>query len=506
MKNLRPSRSLTPAQTETGLKLVIADGMAAEAMVVFTSGTFLTAMAIKLGATNFQLGLFAALPTFTTIFQLVAIWLVQRFNNRRVITALFNLLARLPIITIGLLPFLFTGGTSVEVIFLLLFFQHIFGDIAGASWNSWVKDLVPEKQLGSFFSRRIRIAQMLNVTLSLATAFGIDYVKAHYPADEAVTYNILFLIGGALGLISVAFLLRTPEPRAKKLNSKLLTLFTLPLRTRNFKNLLVFNSCWAFALNLATPFFSVYLLKTLSLPLSYVISLGILSQLSGILSYKLWGQYTDRFSNKTIIGICAPLYACCILLFAFTAMPSSRAGTLGLLLPVYLISGWSVAGVNLALSNIGLKLASKNEAIAYLSVKNMFVAFFSTVAPLAGGLLADFFASHRFTWNMQFASAHSVNSFTLVNLQGWNYLFIFGGLLALLSLQLLRRVSEPGETDKARAVIHMRAGFRKKLRKSFGREVADRVYLPAIIAKRRSRRLLKQKRYSAFAVLDKNLN
>ncbi|WP_299516674.1 MFS transporter [Mucilaginibacter sp.] len=505
--NLRPSKSLTKDQTESGLKLVIADGMSAEAMVVFTSGTFLTAMAISLGATNFQLGLFAALPTFTTIFQLAAIWLVQRFNNRRVITALFNLLARLPVIAIGLIPFLFTTGTSIEVLFLLLFFQHIFGDIAGASWNAWVKDLVPEKQLGAFFSRRIRMAQTLNVTLSLATAFCIDYIKAHYPADEVITYNILFLIGGGFGLLSVGFLLRTPEPRATPINDRLLTLFIMPLRNKNFKNLLIFNSFWAFALNLATPFFSVYMLKTIGLPLSYVISLGILSQLSGILSYKLWGLYTDRFSNKTIISISAPLYIVCILLFAFTAMPSSELFRLGLLVIIYLVSGWSAAGTNLALSNIGLKLASKNEAIAYLSVKNMFVAFFSTIAPLIGGLLADFFATHQFNWNMQFISTNSVTNFTLVNLQGWNYFFIFGGLLAMLSLRFLGRVTEPGETAKARAVIHLRANLRKKLRKQLGREVADRVYLPAIIARRRSKKLLKQKRYSAFPVLpDKNLS
>lgn len=70
MSRLRPTRHLSQTQIARGLRLVIADGMTAEAMVVFTSGTFLTAMAIRLGATNFQLGLFAALPTFTTIFQL----------------------------------------------------------------------------------------------------------------------------------------------------------------------------------------------------------------------------------------------------------------------------------------------------------------------------------------------------------------------------------------------------------------------------------------------------
>ena len=87
MLNLHPSRKLSAGQIQRGLNLVIADGMTSEAMVVFTSGAFLTIMAIQLGATNFQLGLFAALPTFTTIFQLFSIWLVRKLNNRRLIAA-----------------------------------------------------------------------------------------------------------------------------------------------------------------------------------------------------------------------------------------------------------------------------------------------------------------------------------------------------------------------------------------------------------------------------------
>ncbi|MGN6398253.1 MAG: MFS transporter [Mucilaginibacter sp.] len=492
--NLRPSRSLTKEQVARGLRLVIADGMTAEAMVVFTSGTFLTAMAIHLGATNFQLGLFAALPTFTTIFQLFSIWLVRKFNNRRAIAALFNLLARLPILAIGLIPFLFTGGTSIQILFIMLFFQHIFGDIAGASWNSWIKDLVPVQQMGAFFSRRTRMSQTLNVTLSLATAFAIDYVKAHYPQQEIIAYNILFLIGGSLGLLSVAFLLGTPELRARKINDKLLTLFKMPLKNLNFRNLLIFNSFWAFALNLATPFFAVYMLETVKLHLSYVIALGILGQLSGILSYRVWGKYTDRFSNKTIIGICAPLYILCILAFAFTAAFHTRLLTVGLLTLIYLISGMAIAGINLALNNVSLKLASNDEAIAYISVKNMFVAFFSTIAPLIGGLLADFFATHEFSGNLQFKSAHGVSNFTLISLQGWNYFFIIGGLLALLSLRFLNRVQESGEIDKERAVTFIRARIRSRLEENLGQRIAQGILLPSNIVRKRNKKRFKQRR------------
>jgi MFS family permease len=496
MSYWRPSRNISPAQTARGLRLVIADGMTAEAMVVFTSGTFLTAMAIRLGASNFELGLFAALPTFTTIFQLFSIWLVRRFNNRRLIAAIFNFLARLPILAIGLIPFLFTRGTSIEVLFLLLFFQHIFGDIAGASWNAWMKDLVPAGQMGAFFSRRTRLSQTLNVTLSLATAFAIDYVKAHFPQDEILVYHILFLIGGSLGLISVGFLLGTPEPRARRINDRLLTLFRRPLQNRNFRNLLIFNSCWAFALNLATPFFAVYLLETIKLPLSYVIGLGILGQLSGILSYRVWGKYTDRFSNKTIIAICAPLYILCLFAFAFTAVPGNLLGRLTLLMVIYLISGWAIAGINLALNNVGLKLAARDEAIAYISVKNMFVAFFSTIAPLIGGLLADFFATHEFSGSLQFKSTNSITTFTLINLQGWNYFFIIGGLLALVSLRFLNRVQESGEIDKGRAVTFLRARVRNRLEESLGRHLAYGLFLPADLVRRRVKKRSKKRRNS----------
>ncbi|MFD0766919.1 MFS transporter [Mucilaginibacter lutimaris] len=484
--NLRPLEKITTGQLNSGLKLVIADGLSAEAMVVFTSGTFLTAMAIHMGATNLQLGLFAALPTFTTIFQLASIWLVQKWNNRKAVTAIFNLLARLPLIAIGVMPLLFTGSTTIQMLLVLLFFQHIFGDIAGASWNAWMKDLIPGERLGSFFSRRGRMAQTLNVTLSLATAMGIDHVKAYYPAHEITAYTTLFLTGGVLGMLSVVLLLRTPEPKPIPMNDNVFKLFGRSLKDKNFRNLLAFNSVWAFALNLATPFFAVFMIKNIGLPLSYVIGLGIISQLSSIAFIKLWGKYSDRFSNKTIINICAPVYITCILAFAFTGLPGSKVTALAILVAIHILSGLSTAGINLALSNIGLKLAPKKEAIVYITAKNMLVAFSSTIAPVAGGLLADFFASHQLMYNLNIAG----HSLRVIDLQGWNYFFIIGGIIALASLKLLNKVSEQGETHRRKVRMHMRATLRNKMRKNLGRELADNLYAPSIAIRKNMVRMM----------------
>src|SRR5215218_3038487 len=139
--NLRPKKELTEQEVQKGLRLVIGDGLATEAMTALTGGAFLVAMALLMGANNFQIGLLAALPTFTNIFQLLSIWLVRRYNNRRAIAVICGLLARFPLLLIGSLSLLVSSSASVEALIFFLFFYYFFGSIAWPSWNSWMKDL-----------------------------------------------------------------------------------------------------------------------------------------------------------------------------------------------------------------------------------------------------------------------------------------------------------------------------------------------------------------------------
>ena len=428
-------------------------------MVSLTGGAFLVAMAIHMGASNFQLGVLAALPTFSSIFQLVSVWLVRRYNNRRAIAIVFNFLARFPLFVIGLLPFFFSTSTSVYVLIFFLFFHYYFGSVAGAAWNSWMRDLVPTNQLGTYFSHRSRLTQSLNVVLSLGIAFCLDYIKAHFPEQEMNAYSIMFVIGAAFGMIGILMLVKTPEPKAALVNDNMFKLLLKPLQDKNFRTLLVFNSFWAFSLNLATPFFSVYMMKTLGVKLSYIIVLGIICQISSILAIRMWGRYADRYSNKTVVNICAPLYILCILSWAFIGLATTTTGVLVFLVLINIFSGISTAGINLSIGNLGMKLAPRNEAIVYLSVKNMTVAFFSAIAPLIGGLLADFFASHELIWSFEWKGAEGASVLPLIALKGWNFFFIIGGVLAMFALKTLANVREQGEVQKARVVVYMRSKF-----------------------------------------------
>ena len=358
MNFLKPSAELTEAQTQKGLKFIVRESLAGEVMVNLTGGTFLVSMAVFMGASNFQIGLLASLPIFTNVFQLLSVWLVHKYNNRRAVAVVTSFIARLALVFIGLIPFIFGQNLNVNFLIGLLTLHYFFGSLASASWSSWMKDLVPEKILGQYFSHRTRLMQILSVTSNLLIACFVDFMKSNHPGQLSLTYFLMFLAGSAVGMLGVYLLSRAPEPKATVEDTRVIKSFSKPLKDRNFRRLIVFNSVWSFAIDLAIPFFSVYMMKELGLSLFYVMGFTIIGQLSSIVSVKIWGRYTDWYSNKTIIRICAPVYVLSILAMAFTSLPTSQSGVMILLIAINIFSGISTAGINLAIGNIGINQLS----------------------------------------------------------------------------------------------------------------------------------------------------
>lgn len=445
--NLKPKDTLTEEEIQKGLKIVIWDGLSSEVMTTFTGGAFLVSMALLLGASNVEIGILAALPMFTNIFQLLSIYLVGKYNNRRAVTVYCAFLARIPLIIVGILV-LTSANSSVGILIFFLFFYYLFGSIAGPSWNSWMKDMVPESMLGEYFSRRGRYNQTLNVVLSIVLALLLDFINNFYKEYELQTYAIFFIVAGIIGSVGGYVLSYAPEPQSYLSNTRILALFKGPLASQNFTRLLVFNSAWVFAISLATPFFTVFMLKSLGLPISYVISLSIIAQLFSILTIRTWGKFSDRYSNKSIISISAPIYIICIIGWCFVGIYTRYYLNIALLVVLHIFTGIATAGINLSLTNMGLKLSPKKDAIVYLSVKNIITAVFSSLGPLIGGVLADLFAERSLTLNATWTSTGASQVVRIISLHEWNFLFLIGALLALLSLELLSRVKETGEIHK----------------------------------------------------------
>lgn len=451
MRILQPVSSLNSQESQKALKLVIHDGIFSEAMVTLTTGTFLTALALQLGADNFQIGLLASIPTLANLFPFAAIWLLKKLPNRRFLTVILTVLARLPLFVIGLAPFFFEHGKALLMMIPMFFIHQSLAAISGTIWTTWMKDLVPHEKLGSYFSRRSKIITFSSLAVSLVIAAGLDFIKTGMPAYELYSYSTLFILGGVIGLTGVILLSKTPEPAMAPLKMNVTRSFIEPIKQKNYRNLLIYQSVWTFATNLAVPFYTVYQLTLLKIPVSLVILFSIVNQLAVALFVKIWGMYTDKFSNKAILQICSPVYLLCILGWTYTSMPAAHHLTLAMVALLQFTSGAAFAGINLALTNISIKLAPKENTVSFISAKSMIVAMISGLAPIVAGSMS------KVTESMNTGIRFSVGNyhFSMIEIQNWDIFFILAVIAGSASLLLLKNVSEEGEKSHKKALKNL---------------------------------------------------
>jgi len=257
--------TLEEKEIQKGLRSVIKDGLATQTMGTLTGGVFLVAFALKLGASNLVIGLLAAIPPLAQLMQLPAIYLVEKYKIRKAICVYASALSRIFWLFIAMIPFLFSPKAGLSFLLLAILLNSAFAAISSVSWNSWMRDLVPLDQLGAFFSKRMRLNVALGIFFSLAVGIYIDYLRKLFPNYELYGYSILFSLGFFAGMLGVHFISTIPEPRLPSAEEKpkFFKLLLLPFRDANFKNLIIFSGAWNSAVNLAAPFFTVYMLKRL---------------------------------------------------------------------------------------------------------------------------------------------------------------------------------------------------------------------------------------------------
>jgi len=458
--------TLTEEEIQKGLRSVIRDGLTTQTMVTLTGGVFLVVFALKLGASNLVIGLLAAIPALAQLIQIPSIYLVEKMQNRRAITVYVTALSRIFLLVIVLIPFLFSIEAGLAFLIVALFLHAAFAAVAGCSWNSWMRDLVPEDRLGSFFSKRMSLATGLGIPLSLAAGFFIDYWKKLFLDYELYGYSILFFFGFLAGMLGVYFISTIPEPRMAPVEGKpfFFKLILQPFKDANFKNLIMFLGSWSFAVNLAAPFFTVYMLKRLQLDMSFIIALLVLSQLTSLAFLRIWGRFSDRFSNKSVLSVSGPLFMLCILAWTFTTLPEKYILTIPLLIAIHIFMGISTAGVTLASGNIGLKLAPKGHATAYLTASSIVNSLAAGTAPVLGGKFADFFAGRELAWTLKYTSPTGELLIPTLNFQQWDFFFFLAFLIGLYSIHRLAMVKEEGEVEEKIVVRELISEVKRPLR------------------------------------------
>ena len=439
--------------------MMVWEGLASGGVFSVASGGFMAAFALALGANNLQVGILAALPFVTQVAQLPAVLAVERFRVRKAIGVPALLGAHLMWAPIGAVPFLLEtpGAAAVAVVILLLALRGLFAPVWATTWTSWMRDLVPQDVLGSYYGRRLAVITVAMAVVGLGASFFVRWWESVSAPEDAILAYSLLLIGGSLtfGLASTWCALRASEPSmpaAAESGRSALSVLAEPLRDRNFSQLVRFLFVWSLVSNLAIPFFAVYMLKELGLSLSAVIGFTVLSQTTSVLFTRVWGPMADRVGSKPVLSLSASLYLLVIVGWVFTSHPERHFLTLPLLAVLHMFAGVAAAGVGLTMSTLTLKVAPAGKATPFLSVASIAASVGAGIGPVAGGLMADFFAVRTLGVDLSWASPNGVLELPALSLTGFDFLFAIAFVLGLLSLNLLVALREEGELPRETAL------------------------------------------------------
>jgi MFS family permease len=463
MARLSPQSHVSDAECARGLRLLVIEAAFSGGAAALTSGVIVTAFALHLGASNLMVGALASAPFLAQLLQLPAILLVERLRQRKRIAVLSSIVGRLMLAVMAATAF-FSGLAPLLVFLAAQFTLCGFGAIGSCAWNAWLRDLAPENRLGQVFAKRTMWITAINLILGLAAAGALEMTAAQSLTRDLV-FASMFMLGCVTGLISARIVTAIPEPAMPIVGERteFVEMLRQPLSDGNFKQLLMFIGSWQFAVNLATPFFTVFIVRQLHFDVSLVMLLSVVSQVANITAIRSWGRLSDRFANKSVLMVCAPIYILSIVAMIGASQIGGRDLVMCWLLALHLVMGASVAGVTLASTNIALKLSPRGSATAYVAVSATTTAVAAGIAPLLGGLLADFFAARRLELVVRWSNPERAWNLPLL-LTSWDFYFLIAGLLGLYAVHRLSLVTEVGEIERREMMSEVLNETRRNIR------------------------------------------
>jgi MFS family permease len=345
---------------------------------------YLVLYAVALGATSAQVGLMGALQGLGAALALLpGALLAERIGRRKEIVLVGGgAIGRIALLLLVTVPFFLQGESAVAFAVALVVLRDTFGNLSLPAWTSLAAEIVPLGQRGRYFASRT-IAQTVT---GMVTAFAAGWIinAAGFPAGYQWAFLLAFLFGGVSWFCFAN--IRDPHPKppppvpSAGRSPILGSIRSHPV----FLALCLHSAVWNFSLNVAAPFFNVYLVHDLKADMIQVGILAAVFSLSGLPALRIFGPLADRWGPRRIILITSLLIPVLPLAWAFVPSP-------WWVLAINLPSGALWAGFSMCVLNLLMQISPGPERARFTAVHQIVVAVSLALGSAVGGWVVTAF-------------------------------------------------------------------------------------------------------------------
>jgi len=427
---------ITPA-----LRASIKDGVS-HALMMGCGENYFGPFGIFLKASTLQVGLLASLPQFFgAIMQWAGAQRMDRIQSRRRSIIIGASLQALTFVPMAILPYLFGhGNTSVFCLIGLVMLYHGANGTVVPVWNSLIGDLVPSPARGRFFGHRNRLTGLSTFSAVILAGLILHFFERAGTAEAG--FLIIFIAAFLARLNSVRWLCRYEDPEFRLSKDQVFTFRQFLRRSpySNFAKFVFFVGAINFSVSFSAPYFALYMLRDLRFSyIAFTIVTGM-ATIAQFLTFRYWGELSDRFGNKKILNVCGWG-------IGFVPMLWIVSPQIEYLIAIQIVGGFVWSGFSLASANFLFDAVTPPKRARCVAYQGLVNAGFVLAGSLAGG----------------YAAGHLPSSFSL---GPWTWapptmlpvVFLISGILRLIAAGVfLRKFKEVRPVEPIR---HMELIFR----------------------------------------------
>lgn len=435
---LLPSETVTEADVERGLRAGHWESVYSIIMLSLVGNVFLSAWALRVGASMTYVGLLNGAGMAAIVVQLPAIWLTARWPQRKLFWALTQVAGRLSWLILAALPLVVSAPERVRALTLgLVYVAYLFINLGGPAWMAWLRDFIPEERMGHHLGTRNAAGLVAGSAAGILAGLLVDKAGTHVGPG---IYNLLFGIGGIAGCAALVFGLRQPEPRVEVDRGSFLSMVLEPMRDGNFRRYIHFMVAWGVASMLALPFTTAYMIERLQMDMSWAVGLVMLGQTVMACFMPIWGRLSDRLTSKSVLAVCCPLYLMLYPVWILAGNIPSQTARQGMVILLHILFGLANGGLVIATTKLLLKCAPRGGAAAYGGLNATTVGVSAVISPWVGGQLADRLETAEFSIQ--------AGDWLHLRLAGLDYVFLAALFAGLYGWKRARAIRETGEVKE----------------------------------------------------------
>lgn len=335
-----------------------------------------------LHATDNEMGLLNALPSFVNLFSMMAAAsLIQGARRLKWWCVAVTAVSRSFSVWMALVPWVPIQDKALWVVWLVALTRvpQSAGDL---TWQALIAKLIPPDRRSAFFSQRNRLLTVVGLLATLLTGLILQQFDKHALLPYQITFiaTVLFALGELWMLIlhdeSDEMQVELPTARLNTGKRGWRSALADIRFVKTAAALLLFNLGW----QLSWPLYSIYQIKTAHSPAIWMSLFLVANSASQFVSYGWWSRLADARGNARVMAIAA---------FGMATAPvlTVLSTNMVYLFIINLWTGIAVAGTTLLLFNILLEVCPEDSRTRYISYYNVALSVVGFVAPEMGILL-----------------------------------------------------------------------------------------------------------------------